>query len=314
MTNKEYQKPKINILMATYNGEQYIESQLCSIISQTFKDWNLIIHDDGSTDKTLDIIHYYKKLDTRIFFIEDEYKAHNAGKHFMYMLHFAQAPFICFCDQDDIWLENKLQIMFNSIKERNNNIPQVVFSDAYLYHSNKNKIDGKLLFTSPSKLKDALFTNGGIHGSASIFNLKMKNCIDKQYNNIVMHDHILTLAGCTLGEITYLKTKLFLYRQHSHNVTGNISTNCFQRIYKAFFKRSNNYTIHKSILDGVNSFYTIHKKSLKQEDIILIENFLSLPNKNIFSRSLNVAKFGYTLSNSYWHLWIKILTHPFLSK
>ena len=63
--------PKIEILMATYNGEKYIEDQINSIINQTYKNWTLLIRDDGSKDKTLDIIKKYEKVDKRIILLRD---------------------------------------------------------------------------------------------------------------------------------------------------------------------------------------------------------------------------------------------------
>ena len=62
---------KIDILMATYNGEKYLEEQIDSIINQTYRNWNLLIRDDGSEDETLKIIENYEKKDNRIKSIKD---------------------------------------------------------------------------------------------------------------------------------------------------------------------------------------------------------------------------------------------------
>ena len=61
-----YQNEKIEILMATYNGEKYIKEQINSIINQTYTNWRLLIRDDGSKDKTVEIIKEYEKKDDRI--------------------------------------------------------------------------------------------------------------------------------------------------------------------------------------------------------------------------------------------------------
>lgn len=301
----------VDILMATYNGAQFIESQILSIIGQKFKNWHLFVHDDGSTDNTLDIARKMSSLDSRITVINDSYIAKNAGMHFMYMLRFSEAPYTCFCDQDDIWFENKLSVMYKVIEERNSNIPQVVFSDAYLYYSDLNNVSRHLLYARPHTLKELLFINGGIHGSASLFNEKMRICINRQYDIIAMHDHILTLAGCCFGEITYINQKLFLYRQHANNVTGNMPTNIWDRIKRGLFLHQNSYVLSMLTINSLRSFFEIHKEALKESDKSLICSYFSLLSASPFIRFWKIILARYTLAGSRYHLWIKILTRNF---
>ncbi|MHB9334492.1 glycosyltransferase, partial [Fusobacterium polymorphum] len=101
--------PKIEILMATYNGEKYVGEQIDSIIHQTYKNWKLLIRDDNSTDKTLEILKEYEKKDKRIKIIED--KKGNLGfvKNFEELLNNSKEDWVMFSDQDDYWLENKIE-------------------------------------------------------------------------------------------------------------------------------------------------------------------------------------------------------------
>lgn len=304
---------RIDILMATYNGEKYISAQIHSILYQSYSNWNLIIHDDGSTDKTVEIVKGFCKIDTRISLVEDNFKVQNAAIHFMYMLHFSNAQYICFCDQDDIWLDKKLETMFNTIQATNNAIPQVVFSDAYLLHDDSNLIDGKLLFVKPTKLKEILFTNGGIHGSASMFNAKMKECLDVKHTYVAMHDHLLTLIGCSFGQISYLNQKLFLYRQHQRNVTGNMNTSVFTRLKQAFGKSSHKYILSDKTIKGVKSFREVYFKNLALQDTFVLDNYIALIEYNTLRRFFTIVLHGYSLSHSRLHLWIKILTRQFVN-
>ena len=107
----------VDILLATYNGELYIETQILSIISQTFKKWQLLIHDDGSSDTTIFIIKKWAAIDNRIKLIEDEVKTRNAAKNFMHLLKYSTAEYVMFCDQDDIWFDNKVQLMFDTMSQ-----------------------------------------------------------------------------------------------------------------------------------------------------------------------------------------------------
>lgn len=300
--------------MATYNGERYVDKQILSIIAQSYSDWQLIIHDDGSSDSTVDVVKRFSKLDSRITLVEDGFTARNAGRHFMHLLRFGDAPFVCFCDQDDIWFENKLEIMLRTIEMKNNNIPQVVFSDAYLYHDISNRVDGKLLFVRPTKLTDILFTNGGIHGSASMFNTRMRVALMAKHDFVSMHDHILTLIGCSFGEVSYLDEKLFLYRQHQNNVTGNMNVSVLARLCKAFGRDTSKYTLGRNTLRGVQSFLDTYSKQLSEQDILLIENYLTLPMLKPFTRFCSILSHKYSLNHSKIQLWIKLLSRKFLQE
>ena len=75
-----YNKSRIAILMATYNGECYLNYQIESIMGQSFEDWTLYIRDDGSSDSTVEIVREYCKKDSRIMLVDDEIKHRGAKK------------------------------------------------------------------------------------------------------------------------------------------------------------------------------------------------------------------------------------------
>jgi len=79
--------------MATYNGEKYIENQILSLMQQTYKNWTLYIHDDGSTDHTLEIVEKYIAIDSRIKLIDDQVKGLKAGKNFLHTLKSSSADY-----------------------------------------------------------------------------------------------------------------------------------------------------------------------------------------------------------------------------
>ena len=100
---------KIAILMATYNGEKYICQQIDSILSQTCKDWELYIHDDGSTDNTIAAVEsYVEKYPDKIHLIDGK-STGGAKYNFFYMFGQVEAPYYMTCDQDDVWLENMIR-------------------------------------------------------------------------------------------------------------------------------------------------------------------------------------------------------------
>ena len=106
---------KIDILMATYNGEKYIVEQIDSIINQTYKNWNLLIRDDNSTDRTLEIIKNYQKKDARIRILDNNKVNLGIVKNFEKLLKISESELIMFSDQDDIWKKGKIKTSENTI-------------------------------------------------------------------------------------------------------------------------------------------------------------------------------------------------------
>ncbi|MDE5403739.1 glycosyltransferase [Bacteroides xylanisolvens] len=112
-----YNKSRIAILMATYNGECYLNYQIESIMGQSFEDWTLYIRDDGSSDSTVEIVREYCKKDSRIMLVDDEIKHRGAKKSFIWLLENIHSEYYMFSDQDDIWLPHKIESTYLKMLE-----------------------------------------------------------------------------------------------------------------------------------------------------------------------------------------------------
>ena len=125
--------------MATYNGEKYLAEQLDSIINQTYHNWNLLIRDDNSTDKTLEIIQNYHKKDKRIKILKDDKGNLGIVKNFEELLKNSESEFIMFSDQDDYWLENKIEkyvAILNTSSEDILKKPMLIHSNSFICDDN----------------------------------------------------------------------------------------------------------------------------------------------------------------------------------
>ena len=140
----------IEILMATYNGEKYISEQIDSIINQTCKNWKLLIRDDGSQDKTLEILEEYEKRDERINILRDIKGNLGFVKNFEELLKNSSEEFIMFSDQDDYWLENKLEVYSNEL----NKFSKEELEKPLLLHSNSFICDENLKIKKTSFFLD----------------------------------------------------------------------------------------------------------------------------------------------------------------
>lgn len=300
----------IDILLASYNGDFYIEQQILSLQAQTYKDWRLLVHDDGSTDRTVDIIKKYEKIDSRIVLLEDHIKCGGAAANFMHLIHFSDAPYVMFCDQDDIWLDNKIEIMYNVIKERNNHIPQIVYSNSYIWDSESAIIKGFATITFPNKLSHLLFLNSGMQGCVAMFNREVVNLLKLWKGETAMHDHILHLIGLSMGEVTYLAKNLMLYRQHTNNVTGSCSGKEFE--VKRVVSNRKLPVVDRKHYNSVGKFIKIYESFLSHDMINVFNTYLSMPEFSFFYKVVKLMKNDFRLYNSRVKLFLKILIRSYI--
>ena len=112
---------QIAILLASYNGEQFIREQIDSILSQSCTNWHLYIRDDNSSDDTLLIEHEYESRYPQQITVVDIPSVERGAKHnswllSQYVLKETDAAYIMFCDQDDVWIQSKIEDTFSAMK------------------------------------------------------------------------------------------------------------------------------------------------------------------------------------------------------
>lgn len=107
----------IAILLATYNGAQYIGDSLHSLENQSYHDWLLYVQDDGSTDKTMGIVQRLAKTNSRITIYNDCDEQRETLKNFDVALTTLPSRYYLFCDQDDIRLEGEIELPLKRMKE-----------------------------------------------------------------------------------------------------------------------------------------------------------------------------------------------------
>ena len=109
----------ISVVMATYNGEKYISKQLWSILNQTFSDFEIVIVDDCSSDRTVDLINSVFEnaaFQNYQIIINEKNLGHN--KSFEKAIGYCTGDYIAISDQDDIWMENKLEKLMERISNK----------------------------------------------------------------------------------------------------------------------------------------------------------------------------------------------------
>ena len=221
-------KNDILILLSTYNGEKYLSEFLDSIYDQENVKVKLLIRDDGSTDKTVDIIHDYSaKLDIELLVgvnigVENSYRE--------LIEKASSAKYYFFADQDDIWLRNKV---YSAIQKLDLKEPSVYYSSATLIDNNKFVLGRTNLKENFSLEK--IFIGNTMIGCTMAFNQTFLNILKETYaSNRILHDAwAARIAGAIEAEVFFDKEPKILYRQHGENVVG-IKKGFMKRITKGY--------------------------------------------------------------------------------
>lgn len=112
-------KIEVSIITPCYNSAATVSQTIESVLAQSFKNWELIVVDDASTDNTVDIINSYVDLDSRIRLIELSDNSGSPVTPRNVGLSAANGNIICFLDADDLWYRDKLEIQVRYMKENN---------------------------------------------------------------------------------------------------------------------------------------------------------------------------------------------------
>ncbi len=219
---------KYAVLLATYNGEKYVEEMLDSLERQTRNDFVCYIHDDGSTDGTLDIVKKWikGKKNYKLLDFESEKGAKN---NFFAMLKEVDASYYMFADQDDVWVENKVGKLIGrmeTVEKDRQCTPVVVYSDMYVVDDELNVIaDSFIKFIGRNiyrnKLSQLLIDNPAA-GCTMIINRALRERA-LEYNDsdeIPMHDQWIMCVAAATGIVNPIDEPLIYYRQHTDNVMG----------------------------------------------------------------------------------------------
>lgn len=272
----------VSIAMATCNGEKFLPKQLESLLAQTHQNFEIIICDDASQDKTQDILSTYAKKDDRIKVFLNMV---NIGfvKNFEKALSFCNGQYIALADQDDIWEKNKLEILISEIGTNS-----LIHSDCSIIDDQDNVLSlqwkkdiGDLL-----DIKSLLFRNV-VTGCTILLKKELLKTALPFPENIAYHDWWLAICAAKDKKICYTKKSLTRYRQHSEQNTGigsnrepsllrDIYHNVINRLKNTDFHRATVYRKQKQNLHAIKNIDCIREHSLIIDDAMLyFDNYLN---------------------------------------
>lgn len=271
----------VAVLLATYNGEEYLSEQLSSIERQSYQNWHLFISDDGSNDETNRLINEFQtKNRDRVTNLTPRIPCGGAKENFFYLMRSVPRCYeaYCLCDQDDVWDSRKIEKSRRKLMELENadsDSPCLVFCDARVVDSELSLISDSFFSyadVNPNATKIAeLVVQNPISGAEIMLNGRALDlaCRPVDLRGIDMHDQWIGLVVSAFGRIDHVDDQLFSYRQHGRNVVGAVPMGFRSIVRKA---RSASESLSRKQIQAQRLADT-YRNELRQDQLELLEGF-----------------------------------------
>jgi len=297
----------VEILLSTYNGEKYLNTQLESILQQDYQNWRLLVRDDGSKDRTLAVLNnYIQKYPDKIILYTDNEGNLGYSDSFTKLLRQSSANYLMFCDQDDYWYPAKISTMLSLIINEEANLPStphIVFSDLQVVNSELSTTFPsyfKLMNYSPKKGMESFFLKCYVPGCNLLFNRTLIQQAFKTDNVINLHDHWLLMVTSSVGKITSINKSLMKYRMHNTNAIG------FSEETQSFIQRI--FLFIKEILKyGINN--KEYRNLLYSKNIQQMQNICKCLSANVSKEAIAFSNIN---SSNYFLRKMKNITNPYI--
>lgn len=220
----------VEVLLATLNGERFLREQIESILAQSYERVRILARDDGSRDGTGAILaEYAGRYSERFRVLESGEPSGSAKGNFLRLMSAATGEYVCFADQDDVWLPEKVGLSVRAMEElesrRGAQLPLLVFSDLRV-------VDDDLRTLHASMWRGARLNPRNVHRLERLVGLNVVTGCTMMINGTmlalgrrmpeaaIMHDRWLSLLAAAMGGAEAISTPTVLYRQHDANVIG----------------------------------------------------------------------------------------------
>ncbi|QDV19772.1 UDP-Glc:alpha-D-GlcNAc-diphosphoundecaprenol beta-1,3-glucosyltransferase WfgD [Gimesia panareensis] len=258
---KQHREDQICVVMGTYNGFEFLEEQIESILDQSCHAWNLLIRDDHSSDRTPELLSRYADV-AGVTVIQAQQRL-GVIQNFNQLLQRACATdcrYVALSDQDDVWDREKLATQLRLMQQLESEQPD----QPLLVHSDLEVVDQHLRQIAPSFMNyqgirhetsaplQVLLVQNFVTGCTVLVNRRLLELALPIPEETLMHDWWLAQCAAALGTIACVEAPLIQYRQHGRNEVG---AKQFSRFLNPF--RNNYYQLW-------NAGRTVLTQSLEQ--------------------------------------------------
>ena len=259
---------EVQVLLSSYNGEKYIREQLDSILAQENVAVKLLVRDDGSTDKTVEILKAYEEANDniRVLYVENLGVIHS---FFTLIEEAEEAEFTAFADQDDVWLPEKLFRAVSALEEQKSELPLVYCSAKQLVDEQLNPLSQALHYNNVRPDFGNALVENMCTGCTCVINREMLQLLKGRTPDFtVMHDFWIYLVGSCFGRVLYDQESYILYRQHSGNELGAASN-----LLENYRRRIKNFKKHRGQLTRqAGELLRLYEKELSGDNKKLTAN------------------------------------------
>jgi glycosyltransferase involved in cell wall biosynthesis len=289
------------ILLSTYNGGAFLKQQLDSLFNQTYCGFEVFVRDDGSSDDTLQILSTYN-----VTLLPDTNNL-GAKRSFEALLNYAtehsSAEYFMFCDQDDVWHEDKVEktyLKMKSLEQQHGDMPLLVHTDLEVVDEALNTIAPSMWqyeYTLPEKNSlNRLLIQNTITGCTAMINRSLAEKCLRIPDAAIMHDWWMGLVASQFGEIGYIENAAIKYRQHGKNSIGakgfkvNILRHILGLIVGLVFRDQSYLKGMQVNFDQARSFLEVFQGELDDSSKALLTDFITLGEKSFFQRRIVIYR------------------------
>lgn len=215
--------PTVAVLMSAYNGEEYLREQVDSIFAQKGVNVHLVVRDDGSDDGTVTVLQEYKDKGFPVTLLA----ASNCGAEMSFhrLCQYAKdnvlSDFYAFCDQDDVWLEDKLKVAVDRLSACNQTYPCLYFSNLRMVDSDLKPIRDLFAANEVVVSKHMSLIQVFTYGCTCVFNrCALEDYCKADFSKELAHDNWVYILSMFLGHVVYDEQSHIYYRQHGTNLSG----------------------------------------------------------------------------------------------
>lgn len=291
----------VTIVMATYNGEEYLSAQLDSILASSYTDYVIHVHDDCSQDKTMDILKQYEEQSSGRIQVFRNKSNLGVTVNFLNAVCRTDTDYVMLCDQDDVWKHKKISDTLERMRYMEARLgketPVAVFTDAEVTGDSLNVISSSFfrfgrLNPKKTDLPHLLMENKLI-GCTMMMNSALRDILKKHNlpRHAKYHDWWLALIAAAFGSIGYYGESTLFYRQHAGNVVGSRG---FINYVKS---RVSSPGIQKAsilaLVRQTTEFIAIYKDIIPGNKLRILSRFSHLNDYNFLRRRYILLRYGY---------------------
>jgi hypothetical protein len=303
------QTPDVEVLLATYNGERFVGEQIDSILAQDYPTLRILAGDDGSSDRTLEVLREYaEQFPLKIRLMEKQRPTGSAKANYLRLMKEATAEYICFADQDDVWLPNKVSGSVRAMEkleaQHGPSRPLLVFTDLRV-------VDDRLKTLHPSMWRQLEIDPRSIHrlrqligrsvvtGCTAMINRPMLELARQMPEEATMHDRWIGLLAATLGAAAIVPEQTVLYRQHDSNVVGALTPDgsvagIAYRAVHGDGRRAERFRSERQ----AEALLKLHRSVMPEGSVVLLQAYLrSGRSESALQRVATALQYGFSCGN-----------------